>query len=684
MADKNTAKEAGDRLNPVVFYGSVTGIVLFSLWTMFFTEQAGQIISAAKTWIGNNFGWYYFLTVVLYLVFVFAVALSRFGKIRLGPAHARPEFNIFSWAAMLFSAGIGIGVIFWSIAEPLSQFYNAPGAPDNQVQAARHAMELTFLHWGISGWGVYSLIGMALGFFSYRYGLPLTIRSPLYPLFGERINGWIGHTVDIAAVLATVFGIAAALGIGIIQLNFGLQYMFGISQSVFNQVILVVLIVIFATISAVTGVERGIRRLSEFNILLAIVLLVFVLLAGNTIFLLNAFVMNVGDYITNFISLSTNTFAFDRPNGWLNAWTLFFWAWWIAWGPFVGLFLARISRGRTIGEFVAGTMTLPIIFMMIWMSLMGNSAIDMAINGAGNFGQDVMSNPPAGIYLFLNNMPFAAISTVVVSILGIIFFVTSGDSGALVLSNFTSYLQDVNSDAPIWMRILWSAIIGIVTLALLLAGGLHALQAAVVITGLPFSVVLFFMIAGLWRALRMETVKQDSQRVSLASHLSSRTGLTGGQISWQRRLVRAMSFPDYQYMERYLEQQVRPAMVQVQQSLREQDLTVDLTESTDEETRHLSLYVHLGEEQDFIYQIWPVRFRKPTFAPRVQQAGEYYYRLEVYLNEGSQGYDLMDYSEDQIINDILDQYESHLNFLHLNYIALGGGNLPEVPEQTRS
>ncbi|RJS95104.1 choline BCCT transporter BetT [Salinisphaera sp. Q1T1-3] len=673
-----------DRLNPIVFYGSAITIVLFSLWTIIFTSEAQAVINAVQGWISATFGWYYFLTVLLYLVFVIAVALSRFGRIRLGPEQSRPEFNLFSWSAMLFSAGIGIGVIFYGIAEPILQYNNAPDRPADDIMAARHAMELTFLHWGISGWAIYSLVGMSLAFFSYRYDLPLTIRSALYPLFGNRIHGWIGHTVDVAAVVATVFGIAAALGIGIVQLNFGMNYMFGITANIWTQIFLVVMIVGFATISAVTGVEKGIRRLSEFNILLAIALLAFVLFTGNTLFLLNTFVTNVGDYVKNFVGLSTDTFSFGDSQGWLDSWTLFFWAWWIAWGPFVGLFLARISRGRTIAEFVAGTMTLPILFMMIWMSLLGNSALDLAMNGGTDFGQQVMDNPPSGIYLFLAQMPFPLITTIAVTVLGIVFFVTSGDSGALVLSNFTSYLKNVNSDAPVWMRILWAVIIGVLTLALLLAGsgtsGLATLQSAVVITGLPFSVVLFFMMAGLWKALQMEAFKFDSQRVSLPGHLSSRTGGRDA-VSWTRRVARAMSFPSYRSVMRYLDSAVRPAMDDVATELREQGMEVEVFTQGEGDERHAGLRVALGEEPDFNYQVWPRRFQTPTFAMRASKANSDYYRLEVFLTEGTQGYDLMDYSKAQVIDDILDQYESHLHFLHLNRVAPGESSLPDGPEQ---
>lgn len=679
-ADKDAP--SGDRLNPTVFYGSVIGIVAFSLWTMIATEQASGIINAILGWISNTFGWYYFLTVVVYLAFVVFVGVSRFGRIRLGPEHSRPDFNIFSWSAMLFSAGIGIGVIFFALAEPLTQFYNAPDAPEGQVAAARHAMQLTFMHWGLSGWGIYTLVGMSLAFFSYRHNLPLTISSALYPIFGKRIYGTVGHVVDIAAVLGTVFGIAASLGIGVIQLNYGLNFMFGITESVWTQTALVLMIVLFATLSAVTGVERGIRRLSEVNILLAIALLLFVLFAGDTIFLLNALVMNLGDYLSSFVRMSFDTYAFDRPTDWLNAWTLFFWAWWIAWGPFVGLFLARISRGRTIRTFVAGTLTLPIAFMMIWMSLLGNSAIDMAINGATDFGQQVMDNPPAGIYLFLQAYPFPVVTTIAVSVLAIIFFITSGDSGALVLSNFTSILRDVSSDAPVWMRILWSAVIGILTLALLLAGGLSTLQSAVVITGLPFSVVLFFMMAGLYKALKVEAFKEESYRLSLSGSLSGRMGGgRNGQGNWEQRLDRAMNFPARAEARRFLDDTVHPAMASVREALLKKEVSVEINGGEQNRNDYLSLNVSFGDEQNFTYQVWTRAFATPAFAMRTQAASKDYYRLEVHLLEGSQGYDLMGYTKQQVIDDILDQYERHLQFLHLNRVEPGHVNMPDSPEQ---
>jgi choline/glycine/proline betaine transport protein len=315
------------------------------------------------------------------------------------------------------------------------------------------------------------------------------------------------------------------------------------------------------------------------------------------------------------------------------------------------------------------------------MSIMGNSAIDMVMNGATDFGDAAMNTPASSIYLFLESLPLTGITTLVTTILAIVFFVTSGDSGALVLSNFTSKLKDVNSDAPIWMRILWACVIGLLTLALLMAGGLSALQSVVVITGLPFSIVLFFMMAGLLKALRVEGLKEDSHRTSLAGHLSSRTG--GGERAprgWRQRLSRAMSFPGDKQARRFLDEVAKPAMQEVSQAIGQEGVKVEVDEQEGDEP-HLALNVSLGDEQNFTYQVWPRRFATPSFALRAQQTNAYYYRLEVYLLEGSQGYDLMGYNKEQVIEDILDQYERHLHFLHMNRQAPGTVTMPDSPEQ---
>lgn len=673
MSQNNNKQEDADssqekvRVNKIPFYGSVIGIITFALWAMFFTESASSLIGKALTWISSTFGWFYFLAIFVYLLFVIVVAISPWGKIRLGQEHTRPEFNIVTWAAMLFAAGIGIDLIFFCIVEPVTQFMAPPVDMGADGDAARNAIKITLFHWGLSGWGVYTLVGMALAFFSYRHGLPLAIRSALYPVFGKKIYGPIGHTVDIAAVLGTVFGIATSLGIGLIQLNYGLNHVFGVPEGLTTQVVLAIVVIVFAAISAVTGVEKGIRRLSEFNMLMALLLMLFVLFVGETRFLLNALVLNIGDYFSDFVSMSFNTYAFDQPTDWLNAWTLFFWAWWIAWGPFVGLFLARISRGRTIGEFVAGTLILPLSFMIVWMSVMGNSAIDMVMNGAQEFGQQAMDNPGSAIYIFLESIPWAGLTTIIVSILAFVFFITSGDSGSLVLSNLTSVLKDPYSDAPAWMRIMWASIIGLLTIALLLADGLTALQSAVVVTGLPFAVVLCLMMLGLFKALRVEGLKQKTSDANLPS--GTRIGETGQ--NWTQRLHRFVSFPDHEQCRKFLDDVAMPAMKEVESALRERDLDVSISENRDSDDEFMSLQVDLHEAQDFYYELRPSQYSMPSFATRSAKSGSKYYRVEPLLAEGGQGYDLMGYTKAQVIEDILTQFERHMHFLHAQRIQPG-------------
>ncbi|MFC0337069.1 choline/glycine/proline betaine transport protein [Kushneria avicenniae] len=677
----DTAEQPCDGLNPVVFYGSALCIVAFSLWGMLFTETANTIIFAVLEWISNTFGWYYFLAATLYLGFVIFVAASRFGSIRLGPEHSRPEFSLGSWAAMLFAAGIGIDLLFFCVAEPVTQFLAPPVGDGGTLEAARQATVWGMFHYGVTGWGMYALMGMALAYFSYRYNLPLTIRSALYPLFGRRVEGAIGHTVDIAAVIGTVFGIATSLGIGVVQLNYGLSYLFDLPQNLFIQGALIALSVILATISVVSGVDKGIRRISEFNVLLAVVLLLYVLFASDTVFLLNALVLNIGDYANRFMGMTLNTFAFDRPADWLNTWTLFFWAWWVAWAPFVGLFLARISRGRTIREFVIGTLTIPFIFTLMWISIFGNSAIQSILDGATAFGQIAMESPERSIYGLLEQYPGVIWTASLATILGMLFYVTSADSGALVLGNFTSRLSSVHHDAPIWLRIFWSVVIGLLTLALLMAGGVSALQGMVVIMGLPFSFVIFFVMAGLYRSFKSEAFKEDSHRASLAGRLSGRThtGSERGTRHWRKRLKRSMYFPGQRQARGFINMTARPAMEAVAQELTEQGLEAEVIRAEGEEL-HLELNVALGSEQNFTYQIWPRAFPVPSFARRANKTQSCYYRLEAYLLEGSQGYNLIGFSRDQLIDDILDQYERHLQFLHMSREAPGNSaNIPDDP-----
>lgn len=675
--DKQSEKPR-DQLNKVVFFTSAGLILAFTLMTIFFTDLSGKWISLTLNWVSATFGWYYMLAATLYIVFVVFIACSRFGSIKLGPEQSKPEFSMMSWAAMLFAAGIGIDLMFFSVAEPVTQYMLPPEGNGQTLEAARQAMTWTLFHYGLTGWAMYALMGIALGYFSYRYNLPLTIRSALYPIFGKRINGPIGHSVDIAAVVGTIFGIATTLGIGVVQLNYGLKVLFHISENLTVQAALILLSVIMATVSVTSGVNKGIRILSELNVLLALGLILFLLFFGNTEFLLNALVLNIGDYINRFMGMTLNTFAFDRPTEWMNSWTLFFWAWWVAWSPFVGLFLARISRGRTIRQFVLGTLIIPFVFTLLWLSIFGNSALYQILHGNLDFANEVIAHPERGVYSLLAQYPGFTLSASVATITGLLFYVTSADSGSLVLGNFTSKLADINNDAPNWLRIFWSVTIGVLTLGMLMTDGVSALQNTTVIMGLPFSFVIFFIMAGLYKSLRLE----DYRRASTQQNLAPMPSTSDAALNWKQRLSRVMNYPGTRHTQKMMDTVCRPAMQEVAQELELRGAKVTFNEhepQEDEKIGPLELQVALGEEQNFVYQIWPVRYAVPAFTYRARAGKSNYYRLETFLLEGTQGNDLMDFTKHQVINDILDQYERHLNFLHINREA--PGNTLTFPEQ---
>ncbi|WP_007023312.1 choline BCCT transporter BetT [Saccharomonospora iraqiensis] len=491
-------------INRTVFSGASVIILAIAIWAMITPEDAASTIGVLVGWVSEGLGWYYILAATLFLIFVIYLAASKHGTIRLGPEKSRPDYGIFAWASMLFAAGIGVDLMFFSVAEPVTHYLDPPQGDPETLAAARESVVWTLFHYGITGWAMYALMGMALGYFAFRRGLPLAVRSSLYPLIGKRVHGRAGHTVDIAASLGTVFGIATSLGIGVVQLNFGLNFLFDIPQGVAAQIGLVALAVVMATLSAVAGVDRGIRRLSQLNVVLAIVLMGFILFSGDPLYLLNGLVLNIGDYVSGFTDMTLDTFAYDQPTAWLNAWTLFFWAWWIAWAPFVGLFLARISRGRTVRQFVAATLVIPFLFTATFLSIFGNAALGLVRGGNGEFGETAMNAPEEGFYTLLAQYPGVTFTAGLATVVGLLFYVTSADSGALVLSNLTSRLATPTTDARPWVRVFWSIAIGLITLAMLLVGGVPTLQNATIIMGLPFSFVMFFVAWGLYKALNRE------------------------------------------------------------------------------------------------------------------------------------------------------------------------------------
>nr|WP_319398350.1 BCCT family transporter [uncultured Carboxylicivirga sp.] len=500
-SDKRTF--LGIKANGPVFITSLLVIFILVLTTLIVGKPMEKYFSLIQTKVANNTGWFFILLVNILLMFALYLGFSKYGNIRIGGKGAKPEFSKKGWFAMLFSAGMGIGLLFWSVAEPIFH-YNSNPLIDNtdKVGAAKSAMGLTFLHWGVHAWAIYAIVGLALAYFTFNKKLPLTIRSIFHPLLGNRIYGPIGDAIDIISVIATIFGLATSLGFGVQQVNAGLNYLFGINLNTTVQIVLIVIITAMATMSLILGLDKGIRRLSEWNMRFAIILLVFVIIVGPTVFLAKSFVQNLGHYLSDFFEISfwTESYAGVREaKHWQNSWTVFYWAWWIAWSPFVGIFIARVSKGRTIKEFILGVLLVPTLLTFIWMSVFGGSALYQEFIGNTVITDAVNDNVATAIYKLLEQYPLAYISSFLAAILVTSFFITSSDSGSLVVDTLTS---GGRHDAPVGQKIFWASMEGAVAGILLVGGGLTALQTASILTGLPFAFILIMMCFSFYKSLK--------------------------------------------------------------------------------------------------------------------------------------------------------------------------------------
>ena len=640
-----------------VFYPSALLVLVLVLLSFVAPDAMETLFGHAKDWVAEDAGWFTVLAVAGFLVFIVGIAISSFGKLKLGPDHSRPDYSYMTWFAMLFAAGMGIGLMFFGVAEPIMHYADPPVGDAETVAAARQAMRITFFHWGVHAWAIYAVVALSLAYFAYRHGLPLRIRSSLYPLIGDRIHGPIGHTVDTFAVIGTIFGLATSLGFGVIQINAGLNYLFDIPVGTATQVILISVITLMATASVVSGLDKGIRRLSELNMIMAVMLLAFVLVAGPTVHLLQAFVQNTGMYISNVFSMTFNLYAYEERGTWLGGWTLFYWGWWIAWSPFVGMFIARISRGRTIREFVVGVLLVPLGFTFLWMTIYGNTALHMVmIDGVGNLVDAVAADSSVALFQFLENLPMSTVTSALATLLVVIFFVTSSDSGSLVIDMLTTKGEE---ESPVWQRIFWALLEGVVAIALLIAGGLGALQAATIASALPFTIVMILMCWGMVRAMRLEVVKRTSMRDARIAPVG-----VGGGGDWKVRLRALAHNPSQKEVLAFLSAQVRPALEDVAAELRKQNLEVRVEDGED---GRVWVQVGHGEEMDFFYSVRPIPYEPPSFTfedpRRKRRDDERFYRAEVHLREGGQDYDVMGWRKDELIHDVLDQYQRHMHFL---------------------
>ena len=651
MPSKNPSWFAN--VNPNVFLSTVAIIVIFLAVVVLAPNSFELITKHLNQWVTDSFSWFYVLSVAIFLILLIYIALSDMGKIKLGPDHSQPSYSNGSWFAMLFTAGMGIGLMFFGVAEPVMHYVSPPEGAGETIQSAQQSMRVTFFHWGFHAWAIYTVVGLALAYFAYRHNLPLKIRSALYPMIGQKIHGPIGDAVDTFATIGTVFGVATTLGFGVTQINSGLNYLFGIQQAPTTQVILIIVVSAMASMSVFLGLDKGIKRLSELNLILALILLLFVFFASSSIYLLQTTIQNAGQYVSNLFAMTFNLYAY-QPNGWIGGWTIMYWAWWISWSPFVGMFIARVSKGRTIREFIVGVLLIPTGFTLIWMGFMGNAALYSILHEANHsLVLAVQRDSSVALFEFLHSLPFSSVMSLLATFLVMLFFVTSADSGALV----TDYLTAKSENSPTWQRLFWTVLMAVLAIVLLLVGGLGALQSATMMSALPFTFIMLFICWGLLKALRLDVTKMNALQEARITPRAIQN-----PRSWQQRLGLIMHYPHTEAeVKQYIETEVSKAFQSVQKEFQRRKLTVRIASIAD----GLELRVDHHDEINFIYQVVIRETVPPSFMPEMTANEVTYYQAEVFLREGGQNYDVMDWTSDDLLQDIIDQYERHLHFLSL-------------------
>ncbi|MGY0615533.1 BCCT family transporter [Vibrio sp. FJH11] len=505
-AGQDNVKIFGMDIHNPVFGISASLILLFIILTLLFPTASKEALTFARSWSINNFDWFFMVGCNLFVGFCVLLLITPLGRIRLGGVDARPDYSTISWFSMLFAAGMGIGLMFWSVAEPVAYYTDWYGTPlnvaPNTEEAKRMALSATAYHWGLHPWAIYAVVGLALAFFAHNKGLPLTIRSAFFPILGERCWGPIGNVIDILAVLATIFGLATSLGLGAQQAASGLSHLFGVSSGISTQITFVVVVTGIAVISVARGLDGGVKILSNINMLIAAGLVALLVVIGPTLAIFNTFGDITLGYIENFVPLSN--WIGREDSDWFHGWTVFYWAWWVSWSPFVGMFIARVSKGRTVREFVTAVLLIPTLVTMVWLSVMGGTALEQTTTGVGELANGI-SDVSLAMFQMFENLPLSTLLSVVGILLVLVFFVTSSDSGSLVIDSITAGGKE---DVPVGQRVFWAIVEGLIAVALLLGGGseaLTALQAGAITTGLPFTLVLVLMCWSLYKGLLSES-----------------------------------------------------------------------------------------------------------------------------------------------------------------------------------
>ena len=645
--------------NPLVIGATLFFVVLLVAMILIAPEQTQTLLNTAKSGIFANFSWFYVLAFSVFLGFLVILSVSSLGNIKLGNDEEEPEFGFLSWLAMLFAAGMGVGLMFFGVAEPLTHYLSditTGSAEHKQQEALLH----TLFHWGIHAWSVYGMIALALAYFGFRYKLPLALRSCFYPLLKERINGKLGDLIDIMALLATLFGVITTLGFGASQLGAGLHQLGWISENSFSlQVVVIAVVMSLAIFSAISGVGKGVKILSELNLTLAFCLLIFVLVAGPTLYLLSAFSDNIGTYLSNLVQLSFKTYVYEQEHtGWFSGWTILYWAWWCSWAPFVGLFIARISRGRTIREFIFGVLVIPSMFGILWFTVFGNTAIWLNDGEAAGTLRQMISSPETLLFKFLDYLPLSGVTGLVSLVVISLFFITSADSGIYVLNNIAS--RDKSLAAPRWQAVMWGVLMSVVAIVLMQSGGLANLQAMTLLVALPFAMLMLLMCFSLWKGLSADKKYFDTK--------VNPTSIFWTGDKWKERLEQMMNQTQEKDILRFLKHTVLPAMRELRQELiGKYDLSVQINTLFDQDEPAVELVIQKDLMRDFMYGVKSIgrevseQLINDDNLPHIQHSMTY--EPYTYFFDGRVGYDVQYMDQDELIADMLKHYERYLSLL---------------------
>lgn len=639
-----------------IFVPSMIFIVLVSAVSVMYPVIADKILNLIKNFIFVNLNWVYVWSVTLFVIFLVYLLFSKYGKIRLGDNDSRPEHSFFSWIAMLFSAGMGIGLMYFGVAEPMQHYTSEAFGLTHYVNKAKNAQLYTFFHWGIHAWAIYGLVGLSLSYFAYRFKLPLSLRSCFYPLLKNKTNGVWGNVIDVFALCSTFFGITTTLGFGVVQINSGLQILNIVPDTNFMyQIMIVGILVGLAILSALTGVDKGIKILSNINVTLVVCLLLFVLFFGPTVFLIGSFTEGLGNYINNFFNLTFGTHVYDKESlPWFYDWTILYWAWWISWSPYVGLFIAKISKGRTIREFILAVLVIPSLFNFIWMTVFGNSAIWFDLNVGRGALSGVAGDPDALMFRFLEYLPFNEIASLATILIVIIFFVTSADSGIFVMNNIATKNA---LKSPKWQTILWGTLLAVLSLLLLNAGGLKALQSMTLITALPFSLIMILFMVSLLKALTIDQAYYDRKFTKTTTPWS-------GNL-WKDRLKRIVATKDKASIDQFINTVVKEAFTELQAEFAENGIIASINHQ--KEPTKIEIVIKYDLINNFVYGVETTAKQIAKYLieegnqPEVLEKGTFF--PKAYFGDTRESYDIQYFTKNELISDVLKHYDRFLEIV---------------------